>query len=266
MLFRSVGPVVVSGRSSAEANINGAHYLLTGHETNGTVYVEDSGVAVPSGYQVRLTDNSNIGDGKAAAGVDVKITPFVRSRKFYPVTMDRDGFGEKVYLMFSSYGTNSVTASSTTVAASTTVTSSAAFGSVVAGMRVLGTGIDPGTIVVSKSDNNTIVISRAANTSGTATLTFDTGTLGIGIRGSGLGEAVKGLSTNYVSSLAGDLVSLVSTNFRRGFELQVEKVPLTFDSNGDTLTWADLGVNMRLHSISYVLTDAGLPDSNRNAA
>jgi hypothetical protein len=60
------------------------------------------------------------------------------------------------------------------------------------------------------------------------------------------------------------LASYNNTKMRRGFEIQIEKVPLTFDSNGDTLTWADLGVNMRIHTLTYVLSEAGFPDSNRN--
>lgn len=263
----AVGPCVVSGRSVAEVYLNGTPYLFTGHESDGTIYVEDSGVSVPVGYRARLADDSANGDGKSTASVDVKIIPLVRTRKFYPVTLDRDGYGEKVYLLFSSFGSNSVTAASTLTAGNTTITSSAAFGSVVPGMRVLGAGMDPGTIVLSKSDSSTIVVSRAPNTTGTGVvLTFDTGTIGLTTRGSGLGEAVKGLHTDYVSTLVGDLVSVVNSNFRRGFELQVEKVPLTFDSNGDTLTWADLATNMRLHTITYVTTEQGLPDTNRNAA
>lgn len=260
----AVGPMVVSARSSCEASLNSSSYLFTGHEANGFVYVEDSGITIPSGYQARLDDNSADGNGKSTAATDVQIIPFIRTRKFYPSTLDRDGYGEKVYLLFSAYGTNSVTASSALTLGSTTATSSAAFGSVLPGMRVKGVGIDPGTIVVSKSDSSTIVLSRAPNTTGTVTLTFDTGTLGITVRGSGIGEAVKGLRTEYLSTLGGDLTMVNTTHLRRGFELQVEKVPLTFNANGDTLTWADLSVNMRLHTISYVVIESGLPDSNRN--
>ncbi len=266
----AIGPSVVSARSACEAFISGRSYLLTGQETDGKVYWEDNGVTIPSGYQVTLTATSSTqGDGKAGSGVDVKISPFVRTRKFYPVNVDRDGYGEKIYLMFSQYGVNTVTASSVLTVGSTTITSSAAFGvvgtGVMPGMRVLGTGMDPGVIVLSKSDSSTIVVSRAPNTSGTVTLTFDTGTLGITVRGSALGENPRGLRTDYCSTLIGELVSVVNSNMRRGFELQVEKVPLTFDSNGDTLTWADLGTNMRLHTISYVLLEGGSPDANRNA-
>jgi hypothetical protein len=260
----AVGPSVASARSACEAYLNGTPYIFTGHEADGKVYVEDSGLTIPSGYQARLNDDSANGDGKTASAVDVKIIPLIRTRKFYPITLDRDGFGEKVYLHFAPFGSNSVTALSTTVINTTTVTSSAAFASVLPGMRVLGTGIDPGTIVVSKASSSSITISRAANASGSATLTFDTGTLGVTLRGSGLGEAVKGLRTDYISTLVGDLASYNNTKMRRGFEIQIEKVPLTFDSNGDTLTWADLGVNMRIHTLTYVLSEAGFPDSNRN--
>jgi hypothetical protein len=262
----AVGPCVVSARSSCEAYLSGTPYLFTGHEADGKVYVEDSGITIPSGYQARLNDDSANGDGKTTAATDVKIIPFIRSRKFYPVTLDRDGYGEKVYLMFSAFGSNSVTASSTTTVGSTAITSSAAFGSVVPGMRLLGTGIDPGTIVLSKTNSSTIVVSRAANASGTNTLTFDTGTLGVTVRGSNLGENVKGLRTDYLSTLSGDLISVVNSNIRRGFELQIEKTPLTFDANGDTLTWADLATNMRLHTFTYVVSEQGQPDTNRNAA
>jgi hypothetical protein len=139
-------------------------------------------------------------------------------------------------------------------------------------MRVLGSGIDPGTIVKSITNGTTFVLSRVANASGSATLTFDTGTLGVTIRGSSVGEVPLGLSTDYVSTLVGDLVHFNRSNIRRGFELQIEKVPLTFDTSTDanglryeTATWADLGTNMRLHNITYMLEDGG-PDTNRNAA
>jgi hypothetical protein len=265
-----IGPCVVSGRAATSAFLNG-DYLLTGHESDGKVYVEDSGLTIPSGYQVRLNDDSANGDGKTSASVDVKIVPAIKTRKFFAGGLDRDTYGESVYLLFSAYGANSVTASSIRTVGSTTITSSAAFGSVLPGMRVLGTGMDPGTIVVSKSDSSTIVVSRAPNASGTSTLTFDTGTVGITVRGSSVGEIPLGLSVDYVSTLVGDLVHFNRSNIRRGFELQIEKVPLTFSTATDvnslrfeTASWTDLGVNMRLHNITYMVEDGG-PDANRNA-
>jgi hypothetical protein len=262
----AVGPSVVSARSACEAYLNGISYILTGQETDGLVYVEDSGLTVPAGYRVTNTATASTqGDGKATVQ-DVQIIPIIRTRKIYSAGMDRDVFGDKVYLMFSPYGTNStLVALCQLTAGSTDVTqASAGFVADYSGYRVKGTGIDPGTIQKAFVNSGDITLSRAANTSGGVTLTFDTGTIGIGIRGSGLGEATKGLSTDYVSTLAGDLVSIVNSNIRRGFELQIEKVPLTFDSNGDTLTWADLGTNMRLHQITYMVSESGYPDTNRN--
>jgi len=261
----AVGPCVVQARSAAELYFNGTSYLLTGAENNGNIYLEDSGTVIPTGYRVRLTDNSANGDGKSTTQ-DVQIIPFIRTRKFFGAGMDADQFIEKVYLLFSAYGSALSPISSTAVKDSTTLTSSALFGSVVPGMRVLGASLlDPATAVLTAGASS-LTLSRAANTTGTGSVTFDTGTVAISIRGSNLGEAVKGLRHHYVSTLVGDLVSVVSSNIRRGFELQFEKVPLTYDANGDTLTWADLGVNMRLHQFTVMLSDSGLPDTNRNAS
>lgn len=259
-----IGPSVVSARSSCEAYLNNTPYIFTGHESNGLVYVEDSGIAVPNGYQVRLNNDSANGDGKTQAATDVNICPLIRTRKFYPITMDRDGFGEKTYLMFSPYGSSFTVASVNLTKDATSITKTGAFGSVTPGMRVVGTGVDGGTIVLTATAD-TITLSRALNQTVTGvTLTFDTGTLGVTVRGSTLGEAVRGLSHDYVSTLNGDVVSFNRTNFRRGFELQIEKCPLTFDANGDTLTVIDMNVNMRIHTFTYVVTDAGFPDSSRN--
>lgn len=259
-----VGPMVVSGRSVCEVTLSGVPYFLTGHNSNGKVYQEDRGTTVPSGYQVRLNDDSGLGDGKAALAVDVSIVPFIRTRKIYGAGMNRDMREQRIALLFSAYG-STITASSTTTLGSTTVTSSAAFGSVVPGMRVKGTGLDLGTIVISKSSSSSIVISRAANASGTATLSFDTGAIATTIRGSGIGEAVVGCDTQYGSTIAGDLIEFHQDNARMGIELQIEKVPLTFDSNHDTLTWADLGTAMRLHQFTLVATDGG-PEMNYSSA
>lgn len=260
----AVGPMVVSGRSACEVMLSGVPYFLTGHNSNGKVYQEDRGTTVPSGYQVRLNDDSGLGDGKAAAAVDVSIVPLIRTRKIYGAGMNRDMREQRVILLFTPYG-STITASGTTTLGSTTVTSSAAFGSVVPGMRVKGTGLDLGTIVVSKTNSSTIVISRAANASGTATLSFDTGAIATTIRGSGIGEAVVGCDTQYGSTLTGDLIEFHQDNARMGIELQIEKVPLTFDSNHDTLTWADLGTAMRLHQFTLVATDGG-PEMNYSSA
>ena len=258
----SVGPITVSGRSSCEVVFDGTDYLFSGHETDGKIYLEDYSVAQASGYQVH-----NAAGSLAAAA----ICPVIRTRKFYPAGFDRDGYGEALYLLFSSYGSSLTLSSSVLVKDNTTITVTST-ATLVAGMRARGTGLDPGTIVKSITDGTHAVLSRAPNTSGTVTLTFDTGTLGLTVRGNSVGEIPLGLSTDYVSTLVGDLVHVNRANIRRGFELQIEKVPLTFDTSSDangiryeTATSSDLGTNMRLHNITYMVEDGG-PDVNRNAA
>lgn len=259
VLLPAVGPCVVSARAACEAWLSSTPYLLTANEFDGKVYVEDSGITIPSGYQVTLTATSATqGDGKEASATDVSINPLIRTRKIYPSGVEQDSFGEKLLVLFTKYGSRSLTASSTAVAGSAVVTSSAAFGSVLPGMLVTGTGIDGGTIVLSKASSSSITLSRVANSdAGVATLTFDTGTIGITIRGSGVSEDVYGHQTVYSSTTRGDLLATSAPEISQGFELQFEKVPLTFDSNGDTLTRADLSVNMRLHQFTYVLLSAG---------
>lgn len=252
------GPLVVSGRSSCEVNIGGTSYLFTGHETDGKIYQEDFGVTQATSYQVH-----NASDVLASA----PILPAIKSRKFFAAGIDRDVYGEAIYLLFSAYGAT-ITATATTTVGSTTLLSSAAFGSVVAGMRIQGAGIDPGTIVKSVTNASILVLSRAANATATGVMTFDTGTVGVTIRGSSVGEISSGLSVDYLSTLVGDLVHFNRSNTRRGFELQIEKVPLTFTTTGlrfETATSSDLSTNMRLHNITYMVEDNG-PDTNRSVA
>jgi hypothetical protein len=256
-MLPAVGPCVVSARCACEAWLNSTPYLFTGHESNGLLYVEDSGTTILSGYQATLTATASTqGDGKAASGTDVSITPLVRTRKMYPAGIHNDAREERIFLLFSAYG-SAITASATTVANSTAVVSSGSFGSVVPGMLVTGSAIDGGTIVLSKSDNSNIVLSRAANASGTGTLTFDSGAIAMTVRGSGIREAVVGCDTQYDTTRIGDLLVVHNDNMRQGLELQIEKVPLTFDSNHDTATWADLGVNMRLHQFTMLVNNEG---------
>lgn len=258
------GPINVSGRSSCEVVYTGTNYLFSGHESDGKIYLEDYGTVQATSYQVH---------NAAGSLVSVPIAPVIKTRKFYPAGYDRDGYGNSIYLLFSSYGVNTITAVADSTSGSTTISSlSAVFTNVVAGMRILGTGTDPGTIVKSVAgDFKSAVLSRVMNTTATGTtFTFDTGTLGVTIRGNSIGEISAGLSIDYVSTLIGDLVHFNRTNIRRGFELQIEKVPLTFTAAADglrseTATSADLGTNMRLHNITYMVEDGG-PDTNRNAA
>src|SRR5258705_5241345 len=245
------GPITVSGRSSAEVVYAGVSYLFSGHESDGKIYLEDYGVTQASGYQVHNASNTL---------VSAPIQPVIKTRKFYPAGLDRDGYEEKLILLFNAYGSNSVTAVANSTRDSTTLSSaSAVFASVAAGMRVLWASAGPRTIVLSVAgDFKSCVLSRAANATTTGTtFTVGTGTLGVTIRGSSLSAAAVGLKTAYVSTLVGDLIALYNANIRRGFEVQIEKVPLTFDGNGDTLTSADLSTNMRLHQFTFLAADGG---------
>ncbi len=272
-----LGPIVVSGRASAEVIDSGTSKLVTGHETSGVIYIEDSGTTIPSGYRVLINSSSDTpasfeeGDGRTTASVDVKILPRIRTRRMYPAGIERDAREERIYVLFSPYGANSVTAvpavggavvNTQTVGNTTISSNTAVFSSVLAGMRIIGTGIDPGTIVTSVAgDFKSIILSRAPNTTaaGGITLTFDTGTLAVTVYASGIGEAVATLDTSYASTLVGDLIVVHNDNVRQGLEIQFEKVVLPSGSS------VDLGVNMRLHQFSVLLNDQGL-EQNRSVA
>lgn len=245
----AVGPITVSGRAVIDVYDSGTSRLITGHETTGILYNEDTGVTVPGSYQVH--DAS----GSLAA---VSLLPLIRTRRLYPAGIERDAREERVYTLFSNFGsTTSVT--STTVAGSTTVTSAGLFTSALVGQRIVGAGIDPGTIVTAFGSASSITISRAANAGATVSLTFDTGTLAITVRGNGIGEAVSSFDTSYGSTLTGDLIVVHNDNVRQALELQFEKVVLPSGAS------VDLGTNMRLHQWTMLLNDQGL-EQNRSAA
>jgi hypothetical protein len=253
-----VGPCVVSARAACEAWLNSTPYLITANEVDGMIYVEDSGLTVPAGYQVTLTGTASTqGDGKSSAGVDVSINPLVRSRRLYPKGVERWSYGEDFYLLSSKYGSSQAVVC-TAVPGNTTITSAGLFANVVPGMAVTGVGIDGDTIVLSKSDPSHIVVNRAPNTdAGVGTLSFDDGTVSVTVRANTVSLDTLGRQTIYQSTLAGELQAGQAPEIAGGFELQIEKVALTFDANHDTLTSADLHVNMRLHQFTYVLKDAG---------
>lgn len=235
------GPLIVSGRASCEIQIDGAHSLLTGHETTGKIYREDDGVAQAATYQVH-----NAADSLTTA----TIQPLVRSRKLFGNGIERDAREERILLLFSNYGA-SVTSSVTTVLDSTGITAAGAATSWI-GQRIRGTGIVPGTIVISVVAGVSAVLSRAATAAGTITATLDTGAVSLTVRGSGAGEDVFLMDTSYVSTLTGDIVTAHNDNSKQGLELQIEKVVLPDGTS------VDLGVNMRLHQFTMLLNDAGL--------
>jgi hypothetical protein len=242
------GPITVSGRATAEANLSGTPLLLSANENDFNIYVEDQGFAVPSSATVA---------NSSGTPTVVQNCPLVRTRRGFLAGQASLAREERVYALHTKAGA-SITAVGTTVAASTTVSGSATFGSVVKGMRVRGTGIKPGTIVTLVTSSSSITLSQAALTAGTATLTFDTGTFSITVRGANIDEDITALDTSYTSTLTGDLVVVHNDNAKQALEYQFEKVLMPDASH------ADLGVLFKLHSMTALASDLGL-EQNRSA-
>jgi hypothetical protein len=240
------GPLTVSGRATCTANLIGTPLFMTANENDFKIYVEDQGFTIPATATV-----ANSGGTPVAT----QNCPVVLSRRIYAGGHAHLAREQKVYALRDKAGA-AVTATSTTTAASTTVTSSAAFGSVVKGMRVVGTGIKPGTVVTNVATSSSITISQAALTAGTAVLTFDTGTFTITVRGANIDEDIAVLDTSYASSLTGDLTVVQNDNAKMALEYQFEKVLMPDASH------ADLGVLFRLHSMTPLMDDMGL-EQNR---
>jgi hypothetical protein len=242
------GPLTVSGRASCEIQIDGAHALLTGHETTGVIYREDDGVAQATSYQVH-----NASDSLTTA----TIQPLVRSRKLFGNGIERDAREERILLLMSNYGV-AITSSVGTTSGSTTITAGSSVATWI-GQRITGTGIVPGTIVISQTTSTSAVLSQAATATATITATLDTGTVSLTVRGSGSGEAVFLMDTAYVSTLTGDLVTAQNDNSKQALELQIEKVVLPNAAS------VDLGTNMRLHQFTFLLNDGGLEQHGSSA-
>ncbi len=244
----AIGPLTISARSAAEANLGGVPYLLTGHQTNGNVYVEDQGTAQASGYTVAASNGSYVA---------APIAPLIRTRLFYPGGMERVAREERVYVRSTIKGTT-ITATANTTNNSSTATSAAAFGSVLVGMRVIGNGIKPGTIVLAVTDSSHITLSQAAQATATGvTLSFDTGTVSLAIRGEEIGDSgTSQKDVSYVSTANSTLLLAHLDNMTEALELQIEKLRMPDSSV------VDLGVGMRLHYFAYILADAGM-ETNR---
>jgi hypothetical protein len=265
-LLPAVGPVIASGRSVTEGTVNGTSCLFTGHEHDGLVYLEDTGTVIPAQYQVIMSDQETThGNGKTGtSGTDVTINPLIRTRRLYPSGIENYAREERILLLYEPYGTAiTISGISTTLGSAVISVLNADVASILLGTTVTGTGIDPGVLVLSKGTPGgtvtPVTLSRASNTTSTSVaLSFDTGTLGITVRGTGIGEAVVGCDTQYASTLLSDLLRVHNDNSRQGLEIQFEKVPLTFDSNHLTTTSADLGVNMRLHQFTVLVSNEGL--------
>lgn len=240
------GPITVSGRATAEANLNGTPLLLTGNENDKHIYVEDQGLAIPA--------TATVADAAGTPQI-VLNCPLVRTRRGFAATPARLSREEKVYLLHTKAGT-SFTAVGDTVAGSTNVTGLGTFGSVVKGMRVKAVGIKPGTLATAATAN-AVTLSQAALATGTGvTLTFDNGTISITVRGANIDEDVYDLDTSYPSTLVGDLLVVHNDNAKQALEYQFEKVLMPDASH------ADLGVLFKLHSMTALVNDLGL-EQNR---
>jgi hypothetical protein len=239
--FPAIGPHKVSARSATAATYTGQTYVLTGHEATGKVYVEDQGLTLPSTYTVADASNSE---------VPITLVPVCKTRRVYAADIGSQVREQRVYAMVSPFGSTSTIACGTTIS-NTTVTSSAAFGSVIAGMRVTGTGIPLDTVVKSKSNPSTIILSSAAIATGTVSLTFDSGTLGLSVSGQDINEASISFDPLYQSTTLGGLVVWHADNMKEALECTFSKV--TFAD----LTTADLSTGMRIHYFAYMMDPMG---------
>lgn len=240
-LLAAVGPIKVAARSACAAILNGTAYILTGHNSLGKVYVEDQVLALPAGYTVL---------DSAGAEAAITIVPTIKTRRIYPSGLGRQAREQRIYMMSDAHGAI-VSASSSTTLDSTTVTSAALFGSVLVGMLVRGTGVQPDTVVTAKASSSSITISRAATVTGTATLTFDDGVFSVTVRGQDIGYVVGSLETVYDTTRVGGLTVMHPDNMKESFELLIAKVTLPDSST------AAFDVGMRLHYFAYLQTDAG---------
>lgn len=243
----AIGPFKVSGRCAIEAHLSGISYLLTGHEALAKVYVEDNGLTLPASYTVA---NS--------AGTEEAITlvPTIKTRRFFPGGLNRQGRVERVYVHSSIVGATSTVANAVVTAESATVTSLGLFGSVLPGMYVSGDGLKPGTIVLTASANS-LTLSQTAHTSGAAvTLTFSTGTLCVTSGGQDIGVAAATSESVYIPLHVGGLVVVHPSAMKQALELTFTRV-LKPD-----LTTVSLSPQMKLNYFAYLLADAG-QESNR---
>jgi len=243
------GPLSISARSAASAKLGGVPYLLTGHQTNGTVYIEDNGIIQPSTYQVH--DENDI---LASA----PIAPSIITRKIYPAGYDQDTQVQRTYILYDALGTYTQIPC-TLVSGSADISSNHFFGQMLIGTFVKGVGIPPQTIVESIFSDSVITLSQPVEFTGDVTLVFDDGTISIGVRGSGISEPVTLIDTKYFSTLTGDLLVSDQNWSKQGIELQIEKVFISDDIS------VDLNQDMRIYNFSYLASDAGTEMNRANS-
>jgi hypothetical protein len=283
-----VGPITVSGRSAATATIGTTTYLLTGHETSGSVYVEDNGLVIPDPYVVLNGTNTEL---------QVLNCPKITTRLMYAAGLERTARIERIYLRSSLYGATITITNCAVTKDSATVTKTGAptvFATVRIGMRVCGSGVKPGTVVTTVTAGEaahdaepavdaSLTLSTEAVASGTMTLLFDTGTLTVMTAGEQIGDggpALMGfqldMPDSYAAGYSGIEKSFVSTanttipvahpdNVSQGLQIHIERVRMPSDLSGEAghgPWYVDLGVPMRLHYFDLLVAESGM-ETNR---
>ena len=247
----ATGPIKVSAHSSCEALLGGSPVLLTGHQDNGKIYVEDNGTTLPTGYVV--PDSSS-----ASANIAAPITPRVRTRRFFPSGFDRDARGQRIYVLHDEHGskTNIAGVDVTVIGGLNVLNKTAGWATITQGMLCTGPNVPPGTIVISKTADTVTLSAPLPATQAGQTYTFDPGTIAVSVRGAGVDEAVTSFNTYYYSTTTGDLLVSHNDSMKQGLEVQIDKVVLP---NG---TQVDVDGLMDIHNITILATDAG-QESNR---
>ena len=240
--FRAIGPITVSARSSCEATLNGVPLLLTGHQFGGKIWTEDQGSDL-TGYTI---------DGST----QITAAPSITTRRFYPAGLDRNARVERQYIQHDAAGTATPFTNVGMTAGVTTITRGAGFFGLAKGHRVVSTNI-PGDAIILSVSGTTAVISQAPFETQTGTVTFDTGTISVTLRGQSIGQAITSLATTYSSTLVGGLLSTALDGHAQAFDLKIEKVFV------DVLT--DLNTALRIHHISYDISDAGKEQTRAGA-
>lgn len=249
-----LGPSKVSARSVCEVNIQNNHYIFTGHDSDGRIYCEDNGIVNPSSYKVYNT---------AGVAASSTITPVIRTRRIYHAGYNRDARIEQLLLLYSPFGT---TTSLVCLGSINDTTVGVPNGSTVSiGTRVSGHGIRPGTIITGVLTTNdsygigyrTVFINNPVTATFNGELIFDTGCLGITVRGAYTNSVSTGTQVEYVSTTSGDLLSCHADHIRQGMELEFSQLPYVFDSDLNSVSYMDISTNMRLHHYTTIISDEG---------
>jgi hypothetical protein len=286
-----IGPITVSGCCATTAVLNTETYLLTGHQTSGHVYIEDNGLTIPNPYVVVTATSTN----DTIDETQILNCPKITTRLMYAAGLERTTRIERIYLRSSIYGATSTISGCTVTKDSiyVTKTGTTVFNSILPGMRVRGTNIKPGTIVMTVTAGTTtptvvpaeITLSSAAIGTSTTTdeLTFDTGTLTIMTSGEQVGDTSPALMGSQLphpsahaqgySSVEKAYISTTNTsipvahadNISQGLQIHIERIRMPDDLSGEAGTgswYVDLSVPMRLHYFDILVSEAGM-ETNR---